>query len=100
MAALDLDELIPGRATLYPEVDALLKGLLAEMQCVLGEWLVGLYLYGSVVMGDFDLGISDVDLLAVTEAELEGEDERLERIAAPSEEVSVGLRVEVGACGG
>jgi predicted nucleotidyltransferase len=33
----------------------------------LGDELVGLYTYGSVVSGGFDHGVSDVDLVAVTE---------------------------------
>ena len=36
------------------------------MRSVLGEHLVGVYLYGSLVAGDFDEGVSDIDLLAAT----------------------------------
>ena len=60
----------------HPEVDALLEILLARIREVLGDKLVGLYLYGSLVMGDFDMEASDIDLLAaltsdVTETEFE-----------------------------
>ena len=47
------------------------------MRYILPEKLVGLYLYGSLVTGDFDHDISDIDLLAATssdasDAEVEG----------------------------
>jgi hypothetical protein len=48
--------------TTYPQINVLLDSLLSQMQGVLGEKLVGLYLYGSLVTGDFDQGISDLDL--------------------------------------
>lgn len=41
---------------------ALLIMLLPRLQAVLGSKLVGVYLFGSLVTGDFD-GISDIDLL-------------------------------------
>jgi len=54
------------QATPYPHINQLLDRLLAQMQTILGEKLVGLYLYGSLVTGDFDNDISDIDLLAAT----------------------------------
>ena len=39
-----------------------------------GHTLVGLYLYGSLVSGDFVIGISDLDLLAVTTRDLHDDD--------------------------
>lgn len=62
---------LPMQATGYPEVDTLLRELLARIQAVLGAKLGGLYLYGSLTLGDFDLAISDVDLLAVIGATLD-----------------------------
>jgi hypothetical protein len=59
--------------TPYPDVNELLNQLLAHLQDILGAKLVGLYLYGSLVSGDFDPGLSDVDLLAVLSSELTGE---------------------------
>jgi len=48
--------------------------VLADVQeaitSVLGENLVGLYLYGSCITGDFDEHVSDVDLLAVIKDDL------------------------------
>jgi hypothetical protein len=50
--------------------DAALRPILApltnDLREVLGEDLVGLYLYGSAVSGGFDNGASDLDLVAVT----------------------------------
>lgn len=58
-------------ATSYPDVNSLLARLLAELQTVLDQRLAGLYLYGSLVWGDFDPAISDIDLLAVTATDLD-----------------------------
>jgi len=52
--------------TPFADVDRLLDDLLLQMRRALGNDLVGLYLYGSLVTGDFDPEISDVDLLAAT----------------------------------
>jgi predicted nucleotidyltransferase len=52
--------------THYIDIKFLLDQLLIEMQLALGAKLRGLYLYGSLVWGDFDFGVSDIDLLAVT----------------------------------
>jgi len=55
----------------YPEVNRLLGALLSRMHNILGDKLVGLYLFGSAVLGDFDAGVSDVDLLAALTADLD-----------------------------
>src|SRR5690242_10803685 len=52
--------------TPYPEINEILETLLSQMRAILGPRLEGLYLYGSLVAGDFDPDISDIDLLAVT----------------------------------
>ena len=57
--------------TPYPEIDKLLSHLLSQIQQILGEKLVALYLYGSLVTGDFDREISDIDLLAAIASEIE-----------------------------
>lgn len=59
------------QATSYPEVNRVLGRLLPRIQSVLGQKLVGIYLYGSLVYGDFDPEISDIDLLTVTTAPLD-----------------------------
>lgn len=56
---------------LYPDIEKLLSSLLDQMQRILDRRLVGLYLYGSLVAGDFDLEISDIDLLAVTSFDID-----------------------------
>jgi predicted nucleotidyltransferase len=58
----------------YPEVDALLEVLLASLRRVLGDKLIGLYVFGSLAVGDFDVGISDVDLVAALDDYATGED--------------------------
>ncbi len=57
--------------TTYPHINELLKLLLAQMQAILGDKLVGLYLYGSLVAGDFDEDTSDIDLLAAIASDLD-----------------------------
>jgi hypothetical protein len=56
-----------------PDVNALLLELLTRLQETLGPSLLGLYLYGSLVAGDFDPDISDIDLLAVLASDLTDE---------------------------
>lgn len=53
-----------------PAVELFLSEILRRLQGVLQANLAGLYLFGSLAWGDFDPDISDIDLLAVTEAEL------------------------------
>ncbi len=66
--------------TPYPEVNAVLHLLLEEVRAILGENLIGMYLFGSLSNGDFDPGSSDVDFVVATEAELS--DETLAALAA------------------
>lgn len=65
----------------YDDINRLLADLLDRMQQDLGRKLLGLYLYGSLVWGDFDQDISDIDLLAVTDGDLDpAEFERLDKM--------------------
>lgn len=57
--------------TSYDDINRLLADLLARMQAILDRKLAGLYLYGSLVWGDFDPDISDIDLLAVTDGDID-----------------------------
>jgi predicted nucleotidyltransferase len=57
-------------STPYPDVNNILDSLLSQIHFILGGKLVGLYLYGSLVSGDFDYHISDIDLVAVTTSDL------------------------------
>lgn len=56
-----------GGATGYAAVDAALAHLLAGVREALGDQLVGLYLYGSLALGDFDPASSDIDFLVATQ---------------------------------
>lgn len=53
------------------EVDHIVAQIRERAQQILADQLLGLYLYGSLVTGDFDPAISDIDLLAVTTAPLD-----------------------------
>jgi hypothetical protein len=57
--------------TPYAEVNGLLDELLAGIRAALGDQLAGLYLYGSLVAGDFDPLRSDIDLLAATQTDVD-----------------------------
>jgi predicted nucleotidyltransferase len=52
---------------LPPEVDRMLSALLTGIREALGDNLVGVYLRGSLAMGEFIPETSDLDVLAVTE---------------------------------
>lgn len=58
--------------TPYRDVNTLLQDFLVRIQAILKEKLVGFYLYGSLSLGDFDPGSSDIDFLIVTREELSG----------------------------
>lgn len=57
---------VVGGPTPYPAVNDALALLLREARAILGAEFVGLYLYGSLSLGDFTPGSSDVDFLIVT----------------------------------
>ncbi len=59
--------------TAHPAVNAVLAELVREIRAILGPELVGVYLYGSLSLGDFDPASSDVDFLAVTRDTLSSE---------------------------
>lgn len=69
----DQVEIGPAEPTPYPDVNAVLRDLLARLRVVLGERLHGVYLFGSLVTGAFDPGRSDVDVLVVTDAPVSSE---------------------------
>ncbi|HEU5102872.1 MAG TPA: aminoglycoside adenylyltransferase domain-containing protein [Roseiflexaceae bacterium] len=53
-------------STPYPDINAVLRLLLTNVQQVLGDQLVGMYLHGSLASGDFEPLTSDVDFVVVT----------------------------------
>lgn len=56
--------------TPYQDVNVALRLVLSSMQAILGEHFVGLYLGGSLAIGDFNPHQSDIDFVAVTTDEL------------------------------
>ena len=57
-----------------PTIESFAQELAAGLGSALGADLVALYLYGSSVTGGFDVGVSDVDLLAVTARDISDTD--------------------------
>jgi predicted nucleotidyltransferase len=58
------------RPTKYPEINKILDLLLKSAAQVLGNQLVGMYIFGSLASGDFDPETSDIDFLVVTTSTL------------------------------
>ena len=63
--------MLPADPTPYADINQLLELLLSGMQKILGAKLIGLYLYGSLVIGDFDPNISDIDLVAALSSDID-----------------------------
>ncbi|HEX6608625.1 MAG TPA: aminoglycoside adenylyltransferase domain-containing protein [Chloroflexia bacterium] len=59
-----------GNPTPYAAVNEVLGALLAGVQRILGPDLHGMYLYGSLALGDFTPHRSDIDAVVVTAGEL------------------------------
>lgn len=51
--------------------DAVVQVIQQQLPQVLGQHLVGVYLYGSLVWGDFDEDISDIDMLVVLHGDVD-----------------------------
>jgi hypothetical protein len=45
----------------HPEVNSVLQKLLSGVRALLGDHFVGMYLDGSLAIGDFEPGKSDLD---------------------------------------
>jgi len=65
---------LPTDRTTYADVNELLNLLLSGIHKILPDKLLDLYLYGSLVIGDFDIQCSDIDLLAATSSDIDDED--------------------------
>jgi len=63
---------VVNQSTTYPEVNNVLGELLTNVQSILGNHFIGMYLYGSLASGDFDRE-SDVDYIVVTDKVLSNE---------------------------
>jgi hypothetical protein len=55
--------------TPYPEVNTIVADLVAGVQALLGDQVIGIYLDGSLAYGDFDQN-SDIDFIVVTRDEI------------------------------
>lgn len=53
--------------TPYEEINKILNHLSSEIKNHLGENSIGIYLFGSLAYGDFNLGSSDIDLVVITQ---------------------------------
>jgi hypothetical protein len=56
--------------TPYSDVDAALHELRTNIEAILGDHFVGMYLSGSLALGDFAADRSDIDFVVVTDAAL------------------------------
>ena len=57
--------------TLDDTVRPILPQLTGGLRSILRDQLVGIYLYGSLITGDFAPGISDIDLVVVMKSKLD-----------------------------
>jgi hypothetical protein len=64
---------LPQQPTPYPDINAVVHELLTSLHAILGAQLRGLYLVGSLALGDFRPQQSDLDLLIVTGGTLSDE---------------------------
>lgn len=67
---MTIQDMQDGSPTPYPAVNALLLQLFTGAQAILGDYLLGMYLYGSLALGDFAPQRSDIDVLLVTTTDL------------------------------
>lgn len=57
--------------TPYPDVNAVANYFRSRVQAILGAQFVGMYLYGSLALGDFDPQHSDIDFIVVTAGDID-----------------------------
>lgn len=57
--------------TPYPEINQVLLDLHSRVAGILGDLYVGMYLYGSLATGGFDLSRSDIDFVVITTGHLQ-----------------------------
>lgn len=56
--------------TPYRDINEILNHLSSEIKNLLGENLIGIYLFGSLAYGDFNPGSSDCDLIVITQTSI------------------------------
>ncbi|HVU13359.1 MAG TPA: nucleotidyltransferase domain-containing protein, partial [Phototrophicaceae bacterium] len=59
---MSIDSLTP-----YADINAVLYDFQQQIAVILGEYMVGMYVYGSLALGDFDPATSDIDFVVVTD---------------------------------
>ncbi len=59
---MSIDSLTP-----YADINAVLYDFQQQIAVILGEYMVGMYVYGSLALGDFDPATSDIDFIVVTD---------------------------------
>src|SRR2546422_5734003 len=75
-------------ATPSPEINSVLQALLLGVRAILGRCFVGMYLDGSLAIGDFEPDKSDLDFVVVTDGELS--DETFRDLKAMHERIATG----------
>ena len=60
----------PFSPTPYEDVNAVLAHFAAQARAILGRDFVGMYLYGSLALGDFNPDGSDIDFIVVARGEI------------------------------
>ena len=65
------DESITTELTPYQDINDVLLYLAKGIEDVLSTNIVGIYLFGSLTYGDFNLGSSDIDLVAIVNKPLD-----------------------------
>ena len=69
----------------YDVVNNIIEMLLNNQKNIFGDKLLGSYLYGSLIWGDFDIKTSDIDTLCVIRSEITTEE--LEKLQVMHEEI-------------
>lgn len=72
----------------YDEVDNIIEELINGHKGIFGDRMVGFYLYGSLIWGDFDINSSDIDTLCVLSTEVTFEE--IEKLRIMHEEIVSG----------
>lgn len=79
LAAITINNIDSAMAyTKYEDVNQVLEKMVAGIKDITGDNLVGIYLHGSLALGDFDPDNSDIDFMVVLREKLS--DEQVERM--------------------
>lgn len=70
MTSVAESEALPPRPTAYPDVNATVLEFLTGVRQILGDRFLGMYLSGSLALGDFSPHSSDIDFVVVTDGDV------------------------------